>query len=472
MADAVHDAQRLAELQALPLERKIQITQARILEWNKHYNGKIVVSFSGGKDSTVLLDLVRRVAPDTRAVFSNTGLEYAEIQRFVKSFDNVDIVTPKMRFDQVISTYGYPLISKEVAEAIYYARRIRSQSGNVERERERAEPEEESAASCTESAGTPVGTKDTCVQKKTAMKQADWKRLEIGGGEEQAYPDEHSAKPQDGSQRTDARNRGSGRTIHRRGNFGKNLREEFLRECKTGVVNEEAVYSMFNKEKYLPLARDVPVMISHLCCMEMKKKPMHAYQRKNKLMPILGTMAEESRVRKQGWIRHGCNAFESKNPTSQPLSFWTGQDVLAYIVRYNIQIASVYGEVVALDEDGIEYNRETAAFMLQWSLPCRLHCTGCQRTGCVFCGFGFHNDKGLTRFQQLALIEPRKYEYAIGGGQWADNPYYDPTAPKMDGEWQNWNPKQIWVPSKKGLGMGKVFDMVNEIYGKDFYRYE
>jgi hypothetical protein len=42
-----------------------------------------------------------------------------------------------MRFDEVISTYGYPLISKEVAEAIYYARRIRSQDVNVERERER-----------------------------------------------------------------------------------------------------------------------------------------------------------------------------------------------------------------------------------------------------------------------------------------------------------------------------------------------
>ena len=53
-----------------------------------------------------------------------------------------------------------------------------------------------------------------------------------------------------------------------------------------------------------------------------------------------------------------------------------------------------------------------------------------------------------------------------------DNPYYDPTAPEMDGEWKNWNPRKIWVPSKKGLGMGKVFDMANEIYGKDFYRYE
>jgi hypothetical protein len=137
MRETVHDAKRLAELQALPLERKIQITQARIIEWANRYNGNICVSFSGGKDSTVLLDLVRRVAPETRAVFSNTGLEYTEIQRFVKSFDNVDIVTPKMRFDQVISTYGYPLISKEVAEAIYYARRIRSQSVNAERERER-----------------------------------------------------------------------------------------------------------------------------------------------------------------------------------------------------------------------------------------------------------------------------------------------------------------------------------------------
>ena len=92
--------------------------------------------------------------------------------------------------------------------------------------------------------------------------------------------------------------------------------------------------------------------------------------------------------------------------------------------------------------------------------------------GCIFCGFGFHLEKGETRFQRLARTHPKQYEYSIGGGQWVDNPYYDSTAPKMDGEWENWNPKKIWVPSKKGLGMGKVFDMANEIYGKDFYRYE
>ena len=82
------------------------------------------VSFSGGKDSTVLLHLVRSLFPDVPAVFCNTGLEYPEIQQFVKSFENVEIIYPQKNFKEVITEFGYPLISKEVAEAAYYARRI------------------------------------------------------------------------------------------------------------------------------------------------------------------------------------------------------------------------------------------------------------------------------------------------------------------------------------------------------------
>ena len=130
--NGVHDAERLKELQALPLSRKILITQTRIIEWYQHFNGCVCVSFSGGKDSTVLLDIVRKIYPHVPAVFSNTGLEYPEIQKFVKGYDNVDIVIPEMRFDEVIKTYGYPLIGKEVAEAIYYARRIRSAERDAE----------------------------------------------------------------------------------------------------------------------------------------------------------------------------------------------------------------------------------------------------------------------------------------------------------------------------------------------------
>lgn len=177
IADAVHDAKRLEELRKLPLERKIQISQARIIEWYNHYHGNVVVSFSGGKDSTVLLHLVRSIFPNVKAVFSNTGLEYPEIQKHVMSIDNVDIVRPTMRFDEVISTYGYPLIGKEVAEAIFYARRIRSQSGNVERERER-EPNHATEAGRTQ---RKQKERDTTSNHVT-------KRLQIGGGGQNDLP--------------------------------------------------------------------------------------------------------------------------------------------------------------------------------------------------------------------------------------------------------------------------------------------
>lgn len=119
----VHDKQRLSELQALPLDRKIGITQARIMEWYLHYGGNVYVSFSGGKDSTVLLHIARQLFPDIPAVYVDTGLEFPEVKRFIRSFDHVNIIRPKMTFPEVISFYGYPLIGKEVAEAIYYARR-------------------------------------------------------------------------------------------------------------------------------------------------------------------------------------------------------------------------------------------------------------------------------------------------------------------------------------------------------------
>lgn len=225
--------------------------------------------------------------------------------------------------------------------------------------------------------------------------------------------------------------------------------------------------SIFNKEKYLPLARDVPVPISHLCCSKMKKSPMQIYQRAHKVVPILGTLAEESRIRQQAWIRHGCNAFDSKKPQSTPIAFWTEQDILQYIVEYGLQIAPVYGDIVSVDKDGNEYPASCSLCG-----GCKLKCSGSDRTGCVYCGFGFHNEKGETRFQRLARTHPKLYDYCMNGGQWVDNPAYDPTAPEYDGDWKNWNPKQIWVPSKAGLGMKAVFDMVNEIYGKDFYRYE
>lgn len=113
----------LRQLQALPLDAKVLMTQQRIREWYNYWHGDVYISFSGGKDSTVLTHLVHDMYPDVPLVFANTGLEYPEIQAFARQM-GAEFVRPKMSFNEVISIYGYPIIGKEIAEAISYARRI------------------------------------------------------------------------------------------------------------------------------------------------------------------------------------------------------------------------------------------------------------------------------------------------------------------------------------------------------------
>lgn len=124
---------QLKQLQALPLNIKIRKTEQRIREWYEHWEGNVYVSFSGGKDSTVLLDIARNIYPDIEAVFSDTGLEYPEIREFVKSFPNVTIVKPKHSFKQILTKYGYPIISKEVANVVDNARRWINENLNENR---------------------------------------------------------------------------------------------------------------------------------------------------------------------------------------------------------------------------------------------------------------------------------------------------------------------------------------------------
>ena len=113
----------LRQKQSLPLDAKISMTKSRIRDWVREYGTDgVFVSFSGGKDSTVLLHIVRSMYPNIEAVFVNTGLEYPEIQKFVKTFENVTILRPEMRFNDVIKKYGYPVISKEVSECVYQGR--------------------------------------------------------------------------------------------------------------------------------------------------------------------------------------------------------------------------------------------------------------------------------------------------------------------------------------------------------------
>ena len=119
-----HTAEELRQMQLLPLTEKVRMTRMRIGQWVNVYGiDKVYIAFSAGKDSTVLLHIARKDYPGILAVFFDTGLEYPEIREFVRGYKNVEWIRPKMNFKQVIEKYGYPFISKEVAESVFYARK-------------------------------------------------------------------------------------------------------------------------------------------------------------------------------------------------------------------------------------------------------------------------------------------------------------------------------------------------------------
>lgn len=291
--DNIYTKNDLAIMQKWPLSRKIQVTQHKIIEWYYHYNGKVAVSFSGGKDSTVLLDLVRRAFPDVPAVFVDTGLEYPEIRAFVKATSNVIWLQPKVPFYKVIEQYGYPVISKDISRVIYYAR-----------------------------------------------KESDWAL--------------------------------------------KALRGLF----KNG--NESIFNKRFIKWAFLVNA---PFNISDKCCEIMKKRPYRIFSKESGRVSFIGTMASESSRRELTYLKNGCNAFDKKQPTSQPLSFWTQQDILAYLKLTKIPYADVYGDIIT-------HNK-------------KLITTGVERTGCMFCMFGIQVEKTPNRFQMMERTHPKQFNYCI-----------------------------------------------------------
>lgn len=278
----------------MTLDDKIKRTKQLIMEWYAQFNGKVYVSFSGGKDSTVLLHIARNTlgCSDIVGVFDDTGLEYPEIRQFVKQQDNIIWIKPKLSFKQVIDKYGYPVISKEQSRYIFDLR--------------------------SETASDRI----------------------------------------------------------------KNIR-----------LNGSVKGGFKIAEKWKPLI-NADFKISNRCCDVMKKAPFKRFEKETGLYPIVGTMADESRLRFQQYMVGDCNQYSAKHPISKPMSFWNEQDVLQYLKRYDLPIASVYGDII--EENG------------------KLRTTGVHRTGCMFCMYGVHLEPtGQTRFDKMRITHPQLYDYIM-----------------------------------------------------------
>jgi 3'-phosphoadenosine 5'-phosphosulfate sulfotransferase (PAPS reductase)/FAD synthetase len=396
-----HVISDLWQMQSLPLEAKIRMTKYRIRQWVEYYGEDgVYVSFSGGKDSTVLLDLVRQMYSNVTAVFVDTGLEYPEIREFVKTFSNVVWLKPKKNFKQVITEYGYPFISKEVSDKVDGARKYMQALNDAQsRERERESRTVRYAWGIADLLGID--------RRGEAKESPEYLSLKMG-----IIPSETSR----------------------------------YQQVVGTYKNKDGSVSKYCMPRY-KFFLEAPFNLSASCCRIMKKSPVHSYGRKTHKKPMTAQMASESRLRTAQWLRNGCNGFEMTSPISNPMSFWTEQDVLLYIelnkdrmcrdrinchekvmwygsrivsretgatiesIEYYRPICSVYGDIVTEPSDcDYEFTERSEIFDKDRPL---LKTTGCSRTGCMFCGYGCHLEKSPTRFEQMKETHPKQYAYIM-----------------------------------------------------------
>lgn len=309
-------------MQARPPERKVLITYTRLLELCLKVDYKIAVSFSGGKDSTVLLDMVGRFWAGEKerhggaplvVVFANTSNEFMGMEKFVKEYCkyieekhgiviDLHIVRGEKTFYEVIKDIGYPIGSKRTAKQVRKIRKWLRESG--------------------------VCWDDVKDRLDNGIESADYMRS-LGA------PD----------------------TI-----------VLYL----TGIKSDNKDAKRFKLSiRWRPLIV-APFECSEECCEKLKKAPIRTIEKELELNPIIAEMADDGEQRKAAYLKTGCNAFKGGKARSKPMGPWVEQDVLWYIDHYKLPYFHVYGDLLKDEKTGLLH------FIGEQRTGCKLCLFGCQ----------------------------------------------------------------------------------------------
>ena len=160
-------------------------------------------------------------------------------------------------------------------------------------------------------------------------------------------------------------------------------------------LKPDGSFDKFKNSVYKPYAFliDAPFKISDKCCVIMKERPVLSFEKQSGRRPFIALIAQESLRRQTSYIKSGCNSFNTLRPSSRPIMFWTEQDILRYILRYNLKIPAVYGNII--------------------NICGTLSTTKEKRTGCMFCLIGTQFETVSNKFCRMKLSHPAQYHYCM-----------------------------------------------------------
>ena len=313
----------------LTYKEKLELTKTKIQGFYNSNKGKVALAFSGGKDSTVLWDIIKKMGLNIEAVFTNTGNEHRYIYDFVKEKKKegeLIILQPLHPFRWSIIHNGYPLISKQYADIFNRLWRATYYDANTMRSFWNA------LFYINHKKGEPV-------IKISAYSLLFWTE------------DMFSTAMLD--------------------NSAPDHLKPYLYKVKETL---EARYAKIQKyREYYNLSPNRKIKITNKCCDLLKKQPMAKFQKRYNVGIIIGTRAEESLLRRTTLKKRGC--WNKKKNTLQPLLWWTSKDIERYIKENNVVISKAYeteertGCVLCgfgLSQDPTRFDRLRQLFPKRW----------------------------------------------------------------------------------------------------------